>query len=120
MKTMTVHAMWTGRELSLGITPERFPDNEGPRLPPKSQTVLPIPRDLIWNGYHPFQCLGNPNPVYDFGTFYGRESRLLLPVGWRPSNRFGAITENLDEFATVAARCQLEGKKLVRLERAEG
>ena len=113
-----VHAMWTGRELSLPIPPDRFPADEGLKLPPENQTVIPIPGDLIWNGYGPYQWQGNPNPVYDFGIFYGRDSRLFLPVGWRPSNRFGRIDENLDEFARVAALCQTEGRKTIRLERA--
>jgi len=119
-ENLAVHAMWTGRELSLGITPDRFPNHEGLKLPPENQTVFPIPGDLIWNGYPPYQWQGNPNPVYDFGIFYGRESRLLLPVGWRPSNRFGLITENLEAFAAMAARVQLEGRKLLRVERITG
>ncbi|RKX77617.1 MAG: hypothetical protein DRP87_08655 [Spirochaetes bacterium] len=114
-----VHAMWTGRELSLGIPAEKFPNDEGLNIPPENQTVIPIPGDLIWNAYFPYQWQGNPKPVYDFGIFYGRESRLLLPVGWRPSNRFGEIVENLSKFAEVAARCQIEGRKRLRVERLE-
>ena len=63
-------------------------------------------------------CLGTPRAVYDFGIFYGPEARILLPTGWRPSNHFGDIVENLDEFAAVCARCQSEGVKLIRIERA--
>ena len=113
----TIHAMWTGRELSFPIPPERFPNNEGLKVPPENQTVLPITGDLIWNAYHPYQWRGNPQPVYDFGIFYGRDSRLLLPVGWRPSNWFGQIVENLLDFAAVCALCQSEGRKVLRLER---
>lgn len=111
-----IHAMFTGRELSFGLPCDRVPD-EALGIPPENQTVFPIPGDLIWNGYYPYQWQGVPNPVYDFGIFYGRDSRLLLPVGWRPSNHFGCIVENLSEFASVCARCQTEGKKLLRLER---
>ncbi|MBA7697705.1 hypothetical protein ES703_106373 [subsurface metagenome] len=117
---LVIHAMWTGRELSFSIPPSRFPDNEGLTVPPENQTIIPIPGDLIWNAYHPYQWQGNPQPIYDFGIFYGRDSRLLLPVGWRPSNRFGQIIENLSEFAAVCARCQIEGRKVIRLERLEG
>lgn len=112
-----IHAMWTGREISFPIPPDRFPKDEGLMVPPENQTVIPMPGDLIWNAYQPYQWQGNPKPVYDFGIFYGRDSRLLLPVGWRPSNRFGTIIENLDEFAEVSARCQREGRKLIRLSR---
>jgi len=112
-----VHAMWTGRELSLPIPSVKFPNNEGLHVPPENQTVFPIPGDLVWNAYLPYQWQGNPQPVYDFGIFYGRDSRILLPVGWRPSNHFGVIVENLPKLAEVCARCQIEGRKLIRLER---
>jgi hypothetical protein len=119
-ENLAVHAMWTGRELSLGIPADCFANDEGLKVPPENQTVIPIPGDLIWNAYPPYQWQGNPKPVYDFGIFYGRDSRLLLPVGWRPSNRFGQITENLEEFAKMAARVQLEGRKKLRVERIGG
>lgn len=111
-----IHAMWTGRELSFPVPPERL-DRKGLELPPENQTVFPIPGDLIWNAYQPYQWQGVPHAVYDFGIFYGRDSRILLPVGWRPSNHFGCITENLAAFAEVAARCQSEGKKRLMIER---
>lgn len=117
VENMGIHAMWTGREISFPVPYNKFQNNEGLSIPPENQTVIPIPGDLIWNAYLPYQWQGNPNPVYDFGIFYGRDSRLLLPVGWRPSNRFGTIIENLEDFAAVCARCQSEGKKNIRLER---
>lgn len=112
-----IHAMWTGREISFPIPADRFPKDEGLSVPPENQTVIPLPGDLIWNAYRPYEWQGNPKPVYDFGIFYGRDSRLLLPVGWRPSNRFGMIVENLEDFADVCARCQREGRKTIRLTR---
>jgi len=117
VEELGIHAMWTGREISFPIPADRFPNDEGLRVPPENQTVIPIPGDLIWNAYEPYQWQGNPKPVYDFGIFYGRDSRLLLPVGWRPSNRFGTIVENLEAFAEVCASCQREGRKSIRLSR---
>jgi hypothetical protein len=108
--------MFTGRELSFPIPPDRI-DQKALDIPPENQTVFPVPGDLIWNGYYPYQWQGVPHPVYDFGIFYGRDSRLLLPVGWRPSNHVGCIRENLPAFAEVAARCQTEGKKRLKIER---
>ena len=116
---MGIHAMWTGREISFPYPVDRFPKNEGLSLPPENQIVIPIPGDLVWNAYQPYQWQGNPNPVYDFGIFYGRDSRLFLPVGWRPSTLFGAIVENLAEYTAVCARCQSEGRKKIRIERLE-
>lgn len=111
-----VHAMFTGRELSFSLGPDRI-DDSALNLPPENQTLFPIPGDLIWNAYAPYQWQGNPSAVYDFGIFYGRDSRLLLPTGWRPSTHFGCIDENLEAFAAVAARCQLEGRKTLRISR---
>lgn len=114
---MGIHAMWTGREISFPYPADRFPKNEGLTLPPENQIVIPIPGDLVWNAYAPYQWQGNPNVVYDFGIFYGRDARLFLPVGWKPSTLFGSIVENLAEFAAVCARCQGEGRKKIRIER---
>jgi hypothetical protein len=111
-----IHAMFTGRELSFPIAPDRI-DRKALDLPPENQIVFPIPGDLVWNAYHPYQWQGVPHPVYDFGIYYGRDCRILLPVGWRPSNHFGCITKNLEPFAETAARCQTEGRKQLRIER---
>jgi hypothetical protein len=111
-----VHAMWTGREISFPIAADLIPGDVG-FVPPENQTVIPTPGNLIWNAYYPYQWFGNPNPVYDFGIFYGPDSRLFLPMGWRPSNLFGQITENLTDFAKACARVQLEGRKRIRIER---
>jgi len=111
-----IHAMWTGRELSFTPPAGRFPEDAW-KLPPENQTAFPIPGDLIWNGYAPYQWQGAPHQVLDLGIFYGRDSRILLPVGWRAGNLFGTIVENLEEFAKVAARCQSEGVKQIRISR---
>jgi len=78
-----------------------------------------VPGDLIWNAYYPYQWQGVPRPVYDFGIFYGRDIRIFLPMTWRPSNHFGSIVENLQEFAEICDNCQSEGKKLMKIERVE-
>ncbi len=60
-----------------------------------------------------------PEPIYDLGVFYGRDSRLLLPVGWVPGNRFAQVEgDDLVALADVAARAQTEGKKQLILRRA--
>ena len=117
MENKAIHAMFTGRELSFGVPNERVDESTIFDLPPENQTMFPMPGSLIWNAYRPYQWLGTPRAVYDFGIFYGNESRILLPTGWRPSNHFGDIVENLDEFAACCARCQREGVKLIRIER---
>lgn len=118
MENHAIHAMYTGRELSFGVPNERVDESTIFDLPPENVTMFPLPGSLVWNAYKPYQWLGTPRSVYDFGIFYGPEARILLPTGWRPSNHFGNIIENLDEFAAVCARCQREGVKLIRIERA--
>ncbi len=117
-EAMGIHAMWTGREISVPFPGDLFPKDEGLSLPPENQITIPLPGDIVWNAYAPYQWQGNPNIVYDFGVFYGRDSRLLLPMGWKPSSLFARIEENLDAFAAVCARCQREGLKKMRIERA--
>lgn len=118
LENKAIHAMFTGRELSYGIPESRIAESRGLSIPPENQTMFPLPGDLVWNAYLPYQWQGVPHPVYDFGIYYGRDCRILLPTGWRPSNRFGEITENLADFAAVCARLQSEGLKTIRLERA--
>ncbi len=118
MENKAIHAMYTGRELSFGVPTDRADEARVFALPPENVTMFPLPGALIWNAYQPYQWMGTPHAVYDFGIFYGPEARILLPTGWRPSNHFGDIVENLDEFAAVCARCQSEGVKLIRIERA--
>ncbi len=119
MENKAIHAMYTGRELSFGVPVERAEEARVFELPPENVTMFPLPGALIWNAYSPYQWLGTPNSVYDFGIFYGPEARIFLPTGWRPSNHFGDIVENLEEFAACCARCQREGMKLIRIERVE-
>ena len=117
MENDAIHAMFTGRELSFGVPNDRVDESTIFDLPPENQTMVPLPGSLIWNAYQPYQWLGTPRAVYDFGIFYGPESRILLPTGWRPSNHFGDIVENLEEFAACCARCQREGVKKIRIQR---
>lgn len=117
VENQAIHAMFTGRELSFGIPNARMDEGTIFDLPPENQTMFPLPGSLIWNAYRPYQWLGAPHAVYDFGIFYGSESRIFLPTGWRPSNHFGDIVENLEAFAAVCSRCQREGAKTLRIER---
>ena len=117
MENDAIHAMFTGRELSFGVPNDRVDESTIFDLPPENQTMFPLRGSLIWNAYRPYQWLGTPRAVYDFGIFYGPESRILLPTGWRPSNHFGDIVESLEEFAACCARCQREGVKKIRIQR---
>ena len=118
LENWAFHAMFTGRELSFTVPEDRLEEEEVFALPPENQTMFPLPGALIWNACRPYQWMGTPHTVYDLGIFYGPESRILLPTGWKPSTQFASITENLEAFAAVCARCQREGQKRIRIQRA--
>jgi hypothetical protein len=50
---------------------------------------------------------------------YGRDTRMFIPTGWAPGNRFGRIVSNLDEFAAMCRRVHREGWKEIEVSRLE-
>jgi hypothetical protein len=115
-----VHAAFTGRELSVRIPPDIAAQVDGlDGLPPENQTLFPIPGDLVWAQLPPYAWSGVAEPLYDLGIFYGRDSRLLLPVGWIPGNRFAEVLpDDLPALAALAARTQIEGARRLILRQA--
>jgi hypothetical protein len=113
---LAVHAAFTGRELSIRIPAELAQRVDGLITPPENQTLFPIPGDLIWSHLPAYAWSGVTEPLFDLGVFYGRDSRLLLPVGWLPGNRFAEILpDDLPPLARLAAETQLRGAKRVGL-----
>jgi hypothetical protein len=113
---LAVHAAFTGRELSIRIPADLASRVDGLVTPPENQTLFPLPGDLIWSHLPAYAWSGVTEHLFDLGVFYGRDSRLLLPVGWLPGNRFAEILpEDLPALARLAAETQLEGAKRVRL-----
>ena len=116
---LAVHAAFTGRELSVRIPADLASRIGDPDLPPENQTLFPIPGDLVWAALPPYAWSGVAEPLYDLGIFYGRDSRLLLPVGWVAGNRFAEILpEDLPPLARLGARTQVEGARRLILRRA--
>lgn len=114
-----VHAAFTGRELSVPVPAHFIDEMGGIDIPMENGTLFPIPGDLVWAQLPAYAWTGVKEPLYDLGIFYGRDSRLLLPVGWVTGNRFGEVVpEHLPELATLCARTQLEGAKRVILRRS--
>lgn len=118
-KLVGVHAAFTGRELSVRVPTEAAEQVPGlDALPPENQTVLPLPGDLVWAYLPPYAWSGVAEPIFDLGVFYGRDSRILLPMGWVPGNRFAQVEEDdLAALADVCSRAQTEGKKLLVVRR---
>jgi hypothetical protein len=113
---LAVHAAFTGRELSVRIPAELASRVDGLITPPENQTLFPIPGDLVWSHLPAYAWSGVSETLLDLGIFYGRDSRLLLPVGWLPGNRFAEIVpDDLPPLAKLAAETQVKGAKRVRL-----
>lgn len=105
------HAKYARNEVYTLLPP--FADPE-PGL--ENPTITPIPGDVVYFGFEPWQ-IGNPAYGYDdaskaHGTggatdlaiFYGRNNLLINgDAGWVPGNVFGTITDGLEE---IAAACQ--------------
>jgi hypothetical protein len=116
LELVAVHAAFTGRELSIRIPAEVASTVRGLATPPENQTLFPIPGDVLWSHLPPYAWSGIAEPLFDLGIFYGRDSRLLLPVGWVPGNRFGQIElKDLPALARLATETQLKGAKRVIL-----
>jgi uncharacterized protein (DUF2249 family) len=86
------HVIFTGRELGSHIPLDAVASiAELKDLPPENQSVFPAPGDLMFQYCPPYQFAGDPNPVYDLSICYGPDTRLFMPWGWSPANRFASV-----------------------------
>jgi len=118
----TCAAVWDALPLSAPVFHGKYARNEIYTLVPafapdpgkENTTVTPIPGDLCWfsfdsddlgnpaYGYENTTGTGTTGAIVDLAVFYGRNNLLINgDQGWVPGNVFGAITENLDEFAAA-------------------
>ena len=84
-----------------------------PEPGPEHTTITPIPGDVVYFGFEPYQLAAathgyreqSPETrLVDLAVFYGRNNLLLNPdFGWVPGNVFASIVEGLDELADDAA-----------------
>ncbi|MDX2103188.1 MAG: DUF3830 family protein [Alphaproteobacteria bacterium] len=83
----SIHAMWTGPEISCPVPDDQVPApwRDVP-LPLECATLNPSAGDVIV-AYLPKRVWGgNPQPVYDIGLFYLPGGRMLFPIGWHPGS----------------------------------
>jgi hypothetical protein len=113
-----LHAMFCGREVMVEM-PDENKTFDPLAIPPENQTCFPIPGDILWYYFAPRQECGFPSEIYDIAIIYGRDTRMIMPLGWVPGNLFATITENLKEFADVCSRVRSEGVKDIVIRRME-
>lgn len=109
------HAKYARNEIYALV--QAFADSEPG---PEHTTITPIPGDLVYFGFEPWQlapathgyqddALFAGHPV-DVAVFYGRNNLLLNPdFGFVPGNVFGTLEEGLDELAAAAQDLWLSG-----------
>lgn len=76
----------------------------------ENTTITPIPGDLVYFGFEPWQLApvshgyrDRGERLVDLAVFYNRNNLLLNPdFGFVPGNVFGAIEEGLDRLAAAA------------------
>jgi Protein of unknown function (DUF3830) len=83
-------------------------------LPPENPTITPIPGDVVYFGFEPWQLspgshgyTGGDRPdgggVVDLAVFYGRNNLLLNPdFGFVPGSVYATIEEGLETFAEAS------------------
>ena len=104
------HAKYARNEIYILVP--RFAKTEPGRENP---TITPIPGDLVYFGFEPWQLSAGTHgysaaetaaghaPMVDLALFYERNNLLLNPdFGFVPGNVYGTIVEGLAEFAAAA------------------
>ena len=87
----------------------------------ENTTITPIPGDLVYFGFEPWQlapashgyqdpALQGSRQTVDLAVFYNRNNLLLNPdFGFVPGNVFGTIEDGLDKLAAAAQDLWLNG-----------
>ena len=102
-RTESIHAMWSGPEISSAIASGDLPDDNREPPPPQNVTLNPLAGELVFLHFAERLWDGGAAAIFDIGLFYGDRARLLFPVGWVAGSVFARIPA--DEMAAVAAAC---------------
>lgn len=100
----SIHAIWTGPEISCPIpSAQLFQQEWASALPPENATLHPQPGDLVL-AYVPARMWGgNPDPIFDIGLFYGPGARMLFPIGWLAGSVVAQVRP--EDRAALAEAC---------------
>jgi hypothetical protein len=114
----TYHAKYARNEIYALVS--AFADPEPGH---ENTTITPIPGDLVYFGFEPWQLAaashGYQDPALhgasrsvDIAVFYNRNNLLLNPdFGFVPGNVFGTIVSGLDEFAAACQDLWMNGAR---------
>lgn len=101
----SIHAMWTGPEISCPVPTAAVPVAwAGRPLPLESATLNPAAGDVIVAYLPRLVWGGNPDPVYDIGLFYGPGGRMLFPIGWHPGSLAARVLH--EDLAALSTGCR--------------
>lgn len=121
IETSGKHAMYTGKEVSVQLTPD---SQKGTLLddPAKENlTCFPLPGDILFTFMPEYSFGGLPFPIFDVGIFYGRDARTFFPMGWLPGNLFAQVADEkeLRKLAEVGQDFNVNGQQKVIFKRCE-
>ncbi|WP_166351812.1 DUF3830 family protein [Phytoactinopolyspora limicola] len=110
------HAIFSGRQLGIHVAPEVAGEIDGAReVPPECATAFPAPGDVLWQYCPPGKMDGGPE-IFDLALCYGRDTRILMPWGFSPANRFAQVVdEDLPSLAKLGATMIETGAENVRI-----
>ncbi len=118
MRAFGMHGRWVGAEVMIDM-PASHRTFDGSNVPLENGTCFPAPGDLMWFHFPRHAWADVHDEIYEFGMVYGRDTRMFIPIGWTPGNRFGRIVENLEAFAATCKRVHREGWKEIEVRRIE-
>jgi len=114
-----LQAIFAGRELGIHVPPELvegLPGHPFEQLAPENQSVFPAPGDLMYQYCPPRMFAGDDEPVYDISICYGPDTRLFMPWGWSPANRFAQVVyADREMLAEVGGKVRRRGATQVIL-----
>ncbi len=104
-RTRSIHAMWTGPEISSGLDGAEIPEGRRDATPPlENATLYPLAGDLVFLRFPPRVWGGSTAPIFDIGLFYGDHARLHFPVGYVPGSVFAKIPA--EQIGALASACR--------------
>lgn len=114
------HAIFSGRELGMHLDVPLAERCGFVGLPKENHSAFPAPGDLMYQFCEPRVFAGDEEPVYDISVCYGPDTRLLMPWGWSPANRFGSVLyEDRDAWEAAGAAMRLRGLETITFRRSE-
>lgn len=114
VETTGKHAMYTGREISVQLSPDTHSGGALANLPQENLTCFPLPGDILFTYMPKYAFGGLPFEIFDIGIFYGRDARTFFPMGWVPGHLFAQVVpEDGQKLAEIGLYISLHGQQKV-------